>query len=122
MIQELWTPTGASYSGLAPLGRNAETGGSIVRHKFTLRAKDRFGREHRTRVEILADEDTSQNQIEEMMGNAAESFMEEVRTKYTKRPPTQDERKQIAQALEAFRVSAAMRRGRTNSVRYYQKV
>ena len=122
MIQELWTPKGANYSGVAPLGRNAETGGSIVRHKFMLRAKDRFGREHRTRVEILADEDTSPNQIEEMMGNAAESFMEEVRTKYTKRPPTQDERKQIAQALEAFRVSATKRRGRTNAVRYYQKV
>ena len=81
MIQELWTPTGASYSGVAPLGRNTETGGHIVRHKFMLRAKDKFGREHKTRVEILADEDTSPNQIEEMIGNAAESFMEEVRTK-----------------------------------------
>ena len=87
-----------------------------------LRAKDKFGREHKTRVEILADEDTSSTQIEEMMGNAAESFMEEVRTKYDKRPPTQDEKKQIAQALEAFRVSATKRRERTNKVRYYQLV
>ena len=122
MTGKLWIPKGASYSGVAPLGRNAETGGSVFRHQFMLRAKDKFGREHKTRVEILADEDTSQNQIEEMMGNAAESFMEEVRIKYDKRPPTQDEKKQIAQALEAFRVSATKRRERTNTVRYYQKV
>ena len=122
MIQELWTPTGANYSGIAPLGRNQETGGHIIRHSFTLKAKDKFGREHRTRIEVLADDSMSKNQIEELMGNAAEKFLEEVRTKYDKRPPTQDEKKQIAQALEAFRVSAKKRRERTNAVRYYQKV
>ena len=122
MIQELWTPKGASYSGIAPLGRNKETGGHIVRHSFVLKAKDRFGKEHKTRIEILADDSMSKNQIEELMGNSAQSFLEEVRTKYTKRPPTKDERKQIGKALNDFRISASMRRERTNTVRYYQKV
>ena len=122
MIQELWTPKGASYSGIAPLGRNKETGGHIVRHSFVLKAKDRFGKEHKTRIEILADDSMSKNQIEELMGNSAQSFLEEVRTKYTKRPPTKDERKQIGKALNDFRISAAKRKERTNVVRYYQKV
>ena len=122
MVQKLWIPKGATYHGVAPLGLNNETGDTIVSHSFMLKAKDKFGREHSTRVEILADDSMSQNQIEEMMGNSAESFLQEVRTKYDKRPPTQDEKKQIAQALEAFRVSAKKRRERTNAVRYYQKV
>ena len=122
MIQELWTPTGASYSGIAPLGRNKETGGHIIRHSFVLKAKDKFGKEHKTRIEILADDSMSQNQIEELMGNSAEKFLEDVRTKYDKRPPTQYEKKQIGKALNEFRISAAMRKERTNTVRYYQKV
>ena len=122
MIQELWTPTGASYSGIAPLGRNKETGGHIIRHSVVLKAKDKFGKEHKTRIEILADDSMSQNQIEELMGNSAEKFLEDVRTKYDKRPPTQYEKKQIGKALNEFRSSAAMRKERTNTVRYYQKV
>ena len=122
MIQELWTPKGATYHGVVPLGMNNETGGQIVSHSFMLKAKDKFGREHSTRVEILADDSMSQNQIEEMMGNSAQSFLEEVRTKYDKRPPTVEERKQIGKALNDFRISAAKRRERTNVVRYYQKV
>jgi hypothetical protein len=119
-MTQLWIPGGATYSGVSPLGRNKETGGHIVRHSFILKAKDRFGVEHKTRIEILADDSMSQNQIEEMMGNSAQSFLEEVRKKYTKRRPTAGERKQIGKALNDFRISAAKRRERTNVVRYYQ--
>ena len=88
MLNNLWIPAGATYKGAASAGLNAETGGHIVTHRFVLKQKDKFGVEHATRVEIVADDEVSQAQIEEMMGNAAEKFMEEVRTKYNKRPPT----------------------------------
>ena len=74
--------------------------------------------EHATRVEIMADSGVSQAQIEEMMGNAAEKFMEEVRTKYNKRPPTPEEKKEIGKALNDFR-SQALKRSRSTNKRIY---
>ena len=119
MIQELWTPSGAVHFGAALVGRNVETGGPIVTHTFMLKGKDKFGVEHKERVKILADDNVSQAQVEEMMGNAAESFMEKLRTKYDKRPPTPEERKEIGHALEDFRRQAARRAQSTNRKIYY---
>ena len=119
MIQELWTPTGATHLGLAPVGRNVETGGKVVTHTFMLKGKDKFGVEHKERVEILADDSVSQAHVEEMMGNAAEAFIEKLRTKYTKRPPTPEERKEIGHALEDFRRQAVKRVKSTNRKIYY---
>jgi hypothetical protein len=85
---------------VAPVGHNAETGSPIVAHTIVLKAKDRFGKEHKMRVKVLADKDTSQGQVEEMIGNAADSFVQEVREKYTKRPATAEEHKTIARALK----------------------
>ena len=53
------------------------------------------------------------------MGNAADSFAEEVRTKYTKRPPTAEERKEIGRALNEFRKYARQRIQSTNRKLYY---
>lgn len=119
MLKELWTPAGASYQGMASAGRNGETGGNIVTHRFVLKKKDKFGIERKTAVTIVADEDTSQAQIEEMMGNAAESFVEKVRTKYDKRPPTPSEKKDIGKALNDFRTRAIKRLESTNRKIYY---
>ena len=119
MTMDLWTPAGATYKGAAPAGLNAETGGHIVTHRFVLKQKDKFGVEHATRVEIMADNDVSQAHIEEMMGNAAEKFMEQVRTKYNKRPPTPGERKEIGKALNDFRSQAIRRSQSTNRKIYY---
>ena len=119
MTQELWTPTGALYTGMTPAGRNSETGGEIVAHRFMLKAKDKFGVEHKTRVQILADETTSQAYLEEMMGNCAERFMQEVREKYDKRPPTLEERKEIGRALNEFNVSMKRRRASTAKKIYF---
>ena len=118
-IVDLWTPAGATYRGVASAGRNADTGGQVVTHSFVLKQKDKFGVEHATRVEIMADSGVSQAHIEEMMGNAAEKFMEEVRTKYDKRPPTPGERKDIGKALDHFRTQALRRLQSTNRKIYY---
>ena len=94
-MQDLWIPTGSSHTGVLPVGRNGETGGNVVSHQLMVKATDRFGKVHKQKVCVLADEDTSQAQIEEMMGNAAERFACEVREKYDKRPATEEEKKKI---------------------------
>ena len=118
-IVDLWTPAGATYRGVASAGRNADTGGHVVTHRFMLKQKDKFGIEHKTTIAIVADESVSKAHIEEMMGNAAEKFMEEVRTKYDKRPPTPGERKDIGKALDHFRTQALRRLQSTNRKIYY---
>ena len=119
MLKELWTPAGAAYEGVASAGHNGETGGRVVAHNFVLKATDKFGVEHRTRVSIVADEDMSHGQLAEMMGNAAESFKETVRTKYNKRPPTPEEKREIGKALNEFRTRALRRLQSTDRKIYY---
>ena len=119
MIQDLWTPTGTALVGVAPVGNNAETGSPIVAHTIMLKATDKFGKEHKMRVQVLADKDTSQSEIEDMMGNAAEKFVQEVRDKYNKRPPTAEERKEIGKALNELRQYAQRRIASTSKKIYF---
>ena len=119
MLQDLWTPTGTALVGVAPVGNNAETGSPVVAHTIMLKAKDRFGKEHKVRVQVLADKDTSQAEIEDMMGNAAEKFVQEVRDKYNKRPPTEGERKEIGKALNELRQYAQRRIASTSKKIYF---
>ena len=120
MINELWTPQGSAPSGVAPVGYNGETGKKIFKYSVLLKAKDKFGIEHKQRVDVLADESDSQAHVEDMMAQAAETFLEEVKTKYQKRAPTQEERKDIGRALKEFRRYALRRRESTNSKIYYK--
>jgi hypothetical protein len=115
MIQELWTPTGTVHLGAAPVGRNGETGSRIVSHQLRVESKDRFGKVHKQLIRVLADDETSQSEIEDMMGHATESFVAEVREKYTKRPPTEDERKQIGKALNEYLKHRTKRRASTSN-------
>ena len=122
MIQELWTPTGTVRLGTDPVGRNAETGSRIVSHQIRVEAKDRFGKVHKQLIRVLADDETSQSEIEEMMGNATETFVAEVREKYTKRPPTEDERKQIGKALNEYLKYTTKRRASTSNRIYFKGI
>ena len=122
MIQELWTPAGTAYNGIIPAGRNAETGSRIVSHQLRVEAKDRWGKVHKQIIRVLADDETSQAEIEEMMGNATENFVAEVREKYTKRPPTEDERKQIGKALNEYLRYRTKRRERTSGKIYFKGI
>ena len=119
MVTDLWTPAGVAPVGVTPVGHNAETGSPIVAHTIMLKAKDRFGKEHKMRVQVLADKDTSQAQVEDMMGNAAERFVQEVRDKYNKRPPTAEERKEIGKSLNDLRQYAQRRIASTSRKIYF---
>jgi hypothetical protein len=119
MLKDLWTPAGTVPLGASPVGNNAETGSPIVAHTIMLKATDKFGKEHKMRVQVLADRDTSQAEVEDMMGNAAERFVQEVRDKYDKRPPTEEERKEIGKALNDLRQYAQRRIASTSKKIYF---
>ena len=119
MQKELWTPQGTVPLGSSPVGYNAETGSQITRHTLLVKAKDDFGKEHATRIIVLADGDTSKAHIEEMMGKAAESFKDQVREKYSKRPPTAQEKKEIGKALNEVRKHMRKRNESTTGKLYF---
>ena len=119
MATDLWTPTGAAYKGAVPVGYNVETGSGIVVHTIMLKATDKFGKEHTMQVQVLADRDTSQAQVEDMMGGAAERFLRDVREKYDKRPATAKEMKDAGKALNDFLQHRTRRRDSTSNKIYF---
>jgi len=116
-MSALWTPAGATYKGVAPVGGNI--GNKIVSHELRVEAKDRFGKTHKQIIRVLADSDTSQAEVEDMMGHATDNFVKEVREKYNKRPATSEERKQIGKALNDFLKYRTKRRESTSGKIYY---
>ena len=116
-MSTLWTPTGATYKGIAPVGSNI--GNRVVSHELRVEAKDRFGKVHKQIIRVLADSDTSQAEVEDMMGHATDNFVKEVREKYNKRPATSEERKQIGKALNDFLKYRTKRRESTSGKIYY---
>ena len=119
MERDLWTPRGTVPLGMAPVGHNAETGKTIVRHTLLVSAKDDFGVTHKTRIIVLADPDTSNAHIEDMMGKAAEKFKDQVREKHSKRQPTVAEKKEIGRALNDIRTHIRKRRESTTGKIYF---
>ena len=117
MLKDLWTPAGATYNGVAPVGSNI--GNGVVSHELRVEAKDRFGKIHKQIIRVLADSDTSQAEVEDMMGHATDNFVKEVREKYNKRPATSEERKQIGKALNDFLKYRTKRRESTSGKIYY---
>ena len=91
-------------------------------HQMRVEAKDRFGRVHKQIIRVLADDETSQSEIEEMMGYATENFVTEVREKYNKRPATEDERKQIGKALNEYLNNRTKRRESTSNKIYFEGI
>ena len=118
MTQELWIPAGATYNVTAPVGQDTGNGG-VVSHELMVEAKDKFGKVHKQLIRVLADGDTSQAEVEDMMGHATENFIKEVREKYNKRPATQDERKQAGKALNEFLQHRTKRRESTAGRLYF---
>ena len=116
-MSDLWTPAGATYTGVAPVESNI--GNRVVSHELKVEAKDRFGKTHKQIIRVLADSDTSQAEVEDMMGHATESFIKEVDVKYNKRPATNEERKQIGKALNEFLKYRTKRRESTTGKIYY---
>ena len=119
MSTGLWTPAGGTLLGVSPAGWNVETGGQIYDYRFMLKAKDKFGTPHATVVHIVSDEAMSRAQLEEMMGNATESWLKEVHEKHDKRPPTVEERKEIGRALNEFNRHLRRRKASTTGKIYF---
>ena len=114
---ELWTPPGVTHNRVVPVGHNYETGGLIYEYRF--RVHDEVtDRKHEFRV--LVDEDTSKAHIEEMVGNAFESWLIDVRMRHSKPAPTPKQRKEIGKILEQIRVNSNKRKGSSNNKIYYK--
>ena len=118
MLNDLWIPTGATYTGIVPVGKDTGNGG-VVSHELKVQAKDKFGKVHKQIIRVLANGDTSQAEVEDMMGYATENFIKEVREKYDKRPATVDERKQAGKAINEFLKHRTKRRESTTGKLYF---
>ena len=114
---ELWLPPGVEHTLTAPVGRNAETGGGIYEYQFKVHDPV-TDRTHQFRV--IVDEDTSNAHIEEMVGNAMESWLVSVRRKHNKPAPTPEQKKEIGKILNEIRSYSLKRKQSTNNKIYYQ--
>ena len=113
---ELWTPPGVTHSRVVPVGHNYETGGLIYEYRF--RVHDEVtDRKHEFRV--LVDEETSKAHIEEMVGNAFERWLIDVRMRHSKPAPTPAQRKEIGKILDEIRIYSNKRKQSTNNIIYY---
>jgi len=121
MTMDLWTPQGTVPLGTSPVGYNTETGKTIVRHTLVVSAKDDFGKVWKTRILVLADPDTSQAHIEDMIGKAAEKWKAQVLEKHSKRQPTAAEKKEIGRSLNDIRTYIRKRKDSTNKTIYYHR-
>jgi hypothetical protein len=119
VVTELWTPAGVTDYSVAPAGRNAETGGQIESHLFQV--KDPVtGKQNRFCV--LTDENTSQAHLEDMVAQAVEKWLTEVRAESHKPPPTSEQRKEIGRILDDIRVYRAKRTQSSNGLIYYSGI
>ena len=98
------------------MGFNAETGGTIYEYQFVVH-DEVTNRKHQFRV--LADDDTSKAHIEEMVGNAMESWLVDVRMRHSKPAPTSEQRKEIGKILDQIRINTMKRRKSSNNRIYY---
>ena len=118
MLNDLWIPTGATYGGIVPVGQDTGNGG-VISHELMVEARDKFGKVHKQLIRVLANGNTSQSEVEDMMGYATENFVKEVREKYDKRPATVDERKQAGKAINEFLKHRTKRRASTSNRIYF---
>ena len=105
-----------THTRVAPVGYNAETGEPIYEYRF--RVYDEVtDRKHEFR--LLADDQTSKAHIEEMVGNAMDRWLIDVRMRHAKPAPTPAQRKEIGKILDQIRISAIKRKRSSNNKIYY---
>tara|TARA_R100000808_G_C2140181_1_gene147991 strand:+ start:810 stop:1187 length:378 start_codon:yes stop_codon:yes gene_type:complete len=114
---ELWTPHGVTHKGVTPVGYNYETGSPIFEYQFLVH-DEVTNRKHQFKV--LVDNETSKAHIEEMVGNAFDRWLLDVRMRHNKPAPTPEQRKEIGKILEQIRVSRNKRKESSNNKIYYK--
>jgi len=116
-------PGGVSSAGATPIGMNVVTGGGMVTHQFTFHDK---ATGKKLKVRILADDFTSQGEIEQQAGEAMERWLGELRgqaqRKAGKHTPSHAERLEVAGALKEFRAHLAHRKASSNNLVYFPGV
>ena len=116
MVSELWTPPGVTHTGVTPVGRNAETAEPIYEYQF--RVHDEVtDRSHDFKV--LVDNQVSKAHVEEMVGNAFESWLIDVRLRHSKPAPTKAQKKEIGKILNDIRINRDKRKQSSNNRIYY---
>ncbi len=98
------------------MGYNGETGEAIYEYQFQVH-DEVTDRRHDFRV--LVDDTTSKAHIEEMVGNAFERWLIDVRMRHSKPAPTPEQRKEIGKILEQIRVNKIKRKNSSNNKIYY---
>ena len=114
---ELWTPQGVTHKRVVPVGYNYETGGQIFEYQFLVH-DEVTNRKQQFRV--LVDDQTSKAHIEEMVGNAFDRWLTDVRMRHNKPAPTPEQRKEIGKILEQIRVNRNKRKESSNNKIYYK--
>ena len=120
MTTDVWIPKGTTYQGVSRAGTNAETGGAVVTHQLKVVFTDIWGVEHKQIIRVLADADTSQAHIDEMVGNATEKWLEEAKIKYNRRPATAEEKKEAGKALNEILKHRILRKESTTGKIYFK--
>jgi hypothetical protein len=101
MISELWTPQGVTHTSVTPLGPNKVTADTIYQYQF--RVHDEVTNRYED-FTVLLDNQVSKAHVEEMVGNAFESWLIDVRLRHSKPPPTQAQKKEIGKILNDYRI------------------
>ena len=114
---ELWTPPGVTHKRVIPVGYNYETGGQIFEYQFLVH-DEVTNRKQQFRV--LVDDETSKAHIEEMVGNAFDRWLTDVRMRHNKPAPTPEQRKEIGRILDQIRVNRNKRKESSNNKIYYK--
>ena len=114
---ELWTPQGVTHKRVVPVGYNYETGGQIFEYQFLVHDEVT---NRKQQFKVLVDDQTSKAHIEEMVGNAFDRWLTDVRMRHNKPAPTPEQRKEIGRILEQIRVNRNKRKESSNNKIYYK--
>lgn len=114
----LVTPGGMAHTAIDTLTvRHQNEQQQAVTYKFEFRYK---GKGHH--VQVIAHTDATRSEIEDRAAAAAESWMLSIDEEEYKRPPTEDEKKQIGKALNEVYLNMQKRRESSNGRIYYNGV
>ena len=114
---ELWTPQGVTHKRVVPVGYNYETGSKIYEYQFLVHDEVT---NRKQQFKVLVDDETSKTHIEEMVGNAFDRWLTDVRMRHNKPAPTPEQRKEIGRILEQIRVNRNKRKESSNNKIYYK--
>ena len=114
---ERWTPPGVTHTRVTPIGYNYETGSQIFEYQFIVHDKVT---NRKQQFKVLVDDQTSKAHIEEMVGNAFDRWLTDVRMRHNKPAPTLEQRKEIGKILEQIRVNRNKRKESSNNKIYYE--